>query len=359
MLEVTDIAQSVLTRSHVRYIRAQSWLGESLLAEEIPIVTGTYEVDRSLNVPDRITFMVPRIVDGVSWSPVADDHPLAANGQRLSVQVGVGVGGVIEWIQLGWFLVFHSETDGDQINVDARGLLHWIHEARLISPFQPSGTLVSTIRGLVDAALPVQFDAALVDRAVPAGLNFDDSRLDAINTILDAWPAQATVTEDGFLLVEPVPGTPTVADISLTNGVGGTIIKTSGESTREDAYNAVVARGSTADGQVVQGVAYDGTGPKSYTGPFNPLPVPFYFESPLLTTNAHCVAAANTRLANIKRKTSKAFSIEMVPNPALQVGDTVSLTNDDYTDLLCSIETLSLPFIAGGGSQRLTVRSVT
>lgn len=360
MITLTDVAQSVLTRSYRYHVRVESWLGEELLAEDVPVAVASEEGDRSLNVPERVTLTVPRNDRGMSWSPVEADHPLAANGQRLRVQLGVGVGrGQIEWFSRGWFVILDSDASGDDVSVTAVGLLQLIHEARLVSPYQPTGTLVSTLRGLIEPALTVEVDASLTDRSVPTGINYDEDRLGAVYELLDAWPADASVTAEGYLFVQ-APATSTATPVlALTNGAGGTVIQATGSSTREGGYNAAVARGTASDGGQVQGVAYDlGSGPKRYDGPFNPLPVPYYFSSPLLTTVAQAQAAANTVLARIRRQTALRFDVEMVPHPGLQLGDVVTATTGEHTDLLCTVERLRLPWTAGGGAQTLTLRSV-
>lgn len=359
MISLTDAALSVLGRSFKYFVSVESWLDGELLAESVPVVAAMEETDRSLRVPERVTLTVPRLDRGVSWSPVMADHPLAANGQRLRVQLGVGLDSSrVEWLQRGWFLIQDATVDGDEVQVDAVGLLALVDEARLVSPFQPTGTLVSTLRALVEPALTIMVDDALSDRSVPSDINYDEDRLGAVLELLDAWPADAYVNPAGFLSVMPPDeeGDPVLA---LTDGVGGTVIRASGSSTRDGAYNAVVARGTDPDGAQIQGVAFDNsTGPKRYGGPFNPLPVPSFFSSPLLTTVDEATAAARTILTRIQRTTSTEYTVSMIPHPALQVGDMVSLTTDDLDAVSCIIEALSLPYTPDGSAQSLRVRSV-
>lgn len=359
MITLSDAATSALTRSYKLRLAVESWRGATLLSDDVPVDSAFEETDRGLRVPERVTLAVPRYYRGESWSPIADDHPLAANGQRMRVQLGIDIGnGVTEWFQRGWYVIKSSTAQGDTVNVELVSLLWLIDEARFVSPFQPTGTLISTIQDLLEPALTVVVDGSLSDRAVPtASINWDEDRLGAVMELLDAWPADAYVTEEGYLYVTSADQSTTPV-LTLTNGTGGTIIEATGSSTRDNAFNVVVALGTASDGGQVQGTAFDYTGPKAYNGPFNPLPVPYKFYSPLLTTVAQCQAAARTRLANLKRSVGLEFQVQMVPNPALQVGDVVSITTDDYTDLTCSVEALSLPYTAGGGAQTLTVRSL-
>jgi hypothetical protein len=361
MITLSAVALSVLTGSYKYYIAVESWLGGTLLAPSVPVASGGEESDRSIRVPERVVFTVPREVDGVDWSPLPGS-PLAADGQRLHVKLGIGLSqGRVEWFDRGRVLIQDSETNGDSIDVTAVGLFALIDEARLVSPFQPSGTLVSTLRALLEPALTILVDATLTDRSVPTAVNWDEDRLGAVHELLDAWPALAYVDPGGFVQVVPTTQSTTPV-FTLVDGAGSTVIRASGNSKRDGASNVIVARGTASDGSQVQGVAYITYGPKSYSGPFNPLPVPFFFPSPLLTTVAQCTAAANTIMSRKQRENQKEYRVEMVPHPALQTGDVVALTSTalGLSAVPCSIETISLPYPSQGNlpSQALTVRTL-
>ena len=137
------------------------------------------------------------------------------------------------------------------------------------------------------------------------------------------------------------------------------MVRASGSSTRDGAFNVVVATGNAADGSEVRGQAYVDSGPWAYSGGVaNPLPVPFGYASPLLTTQNQCTAAAQTVLNRKMREAIlRRFTIVCVPDPTLQLGDCVSITNDDVTDLLCTVEDFTLPYKPGEMS--LTVVSTT
>ncbi len=355
MITITDVARSVLEASYEYHARAESWRAGVLLADNVPIADGTEFGDRSLAVPERVSVTVPRYDGTTDWSPVGEDHPLAAEGQRLVIWLGIGVPGNyggIEWVRRGEYVIVESVADGDAVNVELRSLLHLIDEARLVSPFQPTGTLASALRALLQPALTVVFDSGLVDRAVTAGrMNFDEDRLAGVGEILDAWPAEAYVHPNGYLYVQPVV-TPVNPDVDL---FGLTIGAPSGESTRAGAANVIVARGTATDGGQVQGVAYDTTptSPRRYGGPFNPLPVPEYLFSPLLTTVAQCTAAARTRLTRRLRAQTLPYKITLPPRPDLQMGDAFRTTESR----LVQIEALTLPYTPGRAME-LTVAEI-
>ena len=357
MIEVPALVTSVLAGPAFELkVSVSSWRGGELLAAEVPIAAASEEGDRAQRIPERVTFTVPRYDRGTVWAPGADvDHPLASNGQRLNVRLGVGTTtGVTEYFGRGWFLIDDVEADGDTVEVTAVGLLRLVDEARLVAPYQPSGTLGSTLRGLIEPGLTVDLTDAPSDRAVPAGINYDEDRLGAVLELVDAWAAEAVVTEAGYLAVEPAAA-PTVAVASISNtGAGAVITRTTGTSTRDQGFNVVVARGTAADGGQVQGQAYDTVSNRAYGTSWSPYAVPYFFASPLLTTNAQCEAAARTVLARLLRGAGAEFTVEMVPNPTLQLGDPLQLTSEDFAGLV-TIERLTLPYRAAGGDRRQTL----
>lgn len=362
MIEVPQLVTDVLAGPGFQLVvSASSWRGGQLLAADVPIHAATEEVDRAQRIPERVTLTVPRYDGGTVWAPGADvDHPLAANGQQLAVRLGVGTtAGVVEYFGRGWFLIDDVESDGDTVDVTAVGLLKLIDEARLVAPYQPSGTLGSTLRGLIEPGLTVDLTDAPADRSVPTtGINYDEDRLGAVLELVDAWAAEATVTELGTLAVEPaaIPTTP-VATIS-ESGSGAVIMRVIGSSSREQGFNVVVARGTASDGGQVQGQAYDTVSNRAYGTAWSPYPVPYFFASPLLTSNAQCEAAARTVLSRLLRGAGAEWIIEMVPNPTLQVGDPLQLVAEEFEGLV-TIERSMLPYrTSGDRRQVLTVREV-
>jgi hypothetical protein len=353
---MSDAALAVVQRSFAMEMRAEAWLGDELLTADIPIADGGEDRDRSLAVPERVTLTVPRRDRGVTWDPGADPrHPLAAVGQRIRVDYGVHVGGSVEWLNRGWFLTTATSADGDTVSVTAQGLLTLIDEAKLAAPFQPSGGLTSTLRGLVEPALSVSVAGGLTDRDVPEGMQWDSDRLGAVHEVLDAWAADAAVTEDGVLQVAPLDDTGDPV-LSLTDGTGGTVVRWQAASGRDGAYNAVICQGEDPDGNQIQGVVYDidGRSPYRIGGPFSPLVVPYTVSSPLMTTVAQCRLAAATTLARLRRTAARRLEVTMVPHPGLMLGDIVAVTGAGLTAAPCTVEKLGLPYRPG--QQSLAVR---
>lgn len=340
-------------------VRVSSWLGGRLLADSVPIDEGTETCDRSLKVPEYVRLTIPKRTGETLWVPDADDHPLNANGQTLKVSLGVGVAGAMEWFQRGEFLINNLEVTDKTVTVTAVGLLALIQEAVFVAPFQPSGTIASTVRDLLEPAVSVNLDNAPTDRAVPAGINWDSDRIQALYDLLDAWPAVPFMNEQGYLAVYD-DDIPTEPYWTFTDGVGGTVVQAAGQATRDGGFNVVVATGNATDGTEVRGTAYVDTGAWAYPGgTANPLPVPFGYASPLLTTVAQCQAAATTVLRRKMRQSAlRRFTVTAVPHPLLQVGDPVWVESVDFpAGALCTVETMGLPYKPG--PMALTVVTTT
>lgn len=351
MITVSDNARAVIDSGTYTYdVRASAWLGDRLLAEDVPIAAGSEESDRSLRVPERVVLTVPKRDDrGNDWTPTEDDSPLAANGQTLKISLGVGIGvDGFEWFQRGEFLIQQTRESGESLEVTAVGLLYLVQEAGFIGPFQPSGTFASTLRTLVEPAVHVNLDSAPDDRSIPSAINWDTDRISAVYSLLDAWNAVPRMHELGYLEINP-ESTPTTPVVRFSDAAGGTVITAVGSSDREGGFNVVVATGTGGDGTEVRGVAYMNRGPWAYPGgTANPLPVPFGYASPLLTNPFQCQITAALVLARKKREAmSRRFEITAVPDPTIQLGDPVELDTVHVSGLLCTVEKLTLPYRPG------------
>ena len=356
MLDVSDDADDVMSSGGFTATwRIDSFLDGALLASDIPVSQGQETTDVTLNVPESLTLSVPREDAGTIWAPGRDvDHPLAPWGQRLHLFLGVGGGALgVELLERGWFYITDTQVNGDTVSVTASGLLGLIQEASFVSPFAPSGNFSTVLRRLVEPALTVDLTAAPTDRAVPSGIVWQDNRLDAVNELLDAWAAVAFVDETGTLIVT-ASGDTTTSSLKLTDGSGGTTMKWGGDLTRDGAANAVVARGNDSTGADVQAVVFDSArdSPTRYGGPFNPLPVPFLYYSPLLTTVGQCSAAAGTVLARRQKQAARLVVADAVPYLGLQARDGVTVTSDELglDGVLAIVDRLVMPVTPASGA---------
>jgi Domain of unknown function (DUF5047) len=379
MIDCSDECHQVLDgRTFVMRARASVSLAGRTIASDLPIAAGNEEFDGSIRVPERVQIKIPRVLDGVDMIPTSATHPLAPYGQRLHVSIGIGVsGGVTEWLNRGEFLTQEVSLDGDAVAVTAVGLLALVDEARLVQSFQPSGTFVTALRQLVEPAVTIIVDPAVLalDRTVPAGLNEDEDRIGALYSLLDAWPASAQITPGGWLAVKPAGHHETGGFVQLRNFIdsGGAarnyanILEVGGSLSRDGLANVVVARGMdvvTGTGQYMA-AAYDKTpgSPTSLLGPFNPLPVPIYYFSPLLASAQQCQDAAVAMLRRKAGLTAQKIQVNCVPDPRMVGNDLITYVptrsvGDGY-DIPAVVERMTLPYTSDSGPMILTLREET
>lgn len=373
MIDISEAVEGILNGySYQMHYRLQSWLNEEVIAEDIPCVDVLEEQDASLRVPERLTFTVPLEVDGVSWVPIEFSSPLGCYGQRILAQVGISVpNGAVEWINRGVFVVESSETDGDSIQVECLGLTQLLDEAELAAEFQPTtgATYGQTIRQLIEPGIGVNLENAPTDKTIrKSAVAWSDNRLDDVFTILDAWPAQARITSNGYLAVTAVPQDPESTDVvfSFTDGLNGTVVEYTANITRDGAYNCVIAEGQYDDDRgalagmpiIHTAIDTDPASPYNLFGNFSPYLVPFKYASPLLNEHTETLLAANTRLRSLHLKASRTVQIQCVPHPALQLGDAVSVTSRrlNFGNALGRVDAFQFPYSAEGGAMQLTIR---
>ncbi len=308
-----------------------SWLQDLLLSDTIPAIAGSYSVDVTRQVPEHLTFVVPEVVDGVSWIPNSPGDPLARYGQQISLIIEVTSPiSQQDWqVQVATLLIQDWQHDdlAHTVTIDAVGLLQIAADASFITPEAPrtSDTFVSAFtRLLAPTGLGVNFDPSLVDRALPQSFQWDQDRLAALNDIADAWPARIRVDPFGTVQVLPPLGAITSSVMTFTDGKNGTLISAPSDDTRDQVYNIVVCTASATDDPTrapVQGVA------QVVGGPLDPStynPVVRYYSSPLVTTAAQCQAAAQAiLLQSILPAAAKIATI--APDPRPEVDDPVQV----------------------------------
>jgi hypothetical protein len=304
--------------------RVSSWLGSSLLAADVPIMSGRVAASVSQEVPERATLRIPpRTVEmgrTTKWLPGSPGEPLARYGQVLDITIASG--GVDS--RIGRFLIHEwSEQSSGEIEVTALGLLQWPKDDRLLLATGPrdDGTLKSEALRMLPGYMTAGFSNALTDRAVPRTMEWDLDRLSNLYKIADSWPARIRTDSWGqVLFLPPLPAVATPV-LTIRDGEGGTLLEAPVTDSRDAGYNVFVAR-SSADGVDLQGIARISSGPMNPDGPYRP--VPKFFASPLLLTQAQCDQAAVTMRDESARK-SRIRKVTFAPDPRVELDDPVEI----------------------------------
>ena len=287
---------------------------------------------------------------------------------ELTVRRGLMIAGVPELVPLG---VFSTDTaTKPRANANA---VTWagsdrgkkISAARFTDAYSiASGTtLASAGAALLSSRwAPCPFDFSNVLETIQAPIVWD------AGADSDPWDLVRKMFADfgydlhfdglGICRAEPVPDPATIA-ANFDFGVAQTNLITEGntEGSLTETYNGVICTGEGANiDPPVQGVAWD-TDPASptyYLGGFGMRP--YFMSSPILTTAAACLKAAQTTLARVKGSKEQ-LSFCAVVNPALEPLDLVTSTvAGDFQRLI--LDKLNIPLKAAD-SMKATARATS
>jgi hypothetical protein len=324
--------------------------GVSPTGTQIPIEDGSVTIDSTAQVWGTLDLTT----DGTGWSPLPGASDLQPYGAEIYVERGVGVGGSVEWVGLGYYRIQQAEQDA-----------------------APDGPLVISgsdrMQAIVDAmtVVPVSFTAAmsvsevfasLVGGVYPsATINYDwdaDSDLlgttlvvttdaDRYQTLSDLATTRGKVMYwdyQGQLQVKTPPGGDPVWHVDA--GPGGVQVSAGRTLARDGIYNAaVVTADGASDSAPPLAIAYDDdpASPTWYHGTFGQ--VPQFWSSPTVTTVAQAEAAARLLLASsIALPAQCAFSA--IPNPGLEPLDVISIDYLTGSDPPFTVDTVVFPLTA-------------
>jgi len=320
---------------------------------EVGIISGEVSGDVTASVRHQLTMSTP----GHQWN-TGPNGMLTPYGSEVYVERGIDFGDHIEWVGLGYFKILDAAQGGDSdqpVEIEGADRMHGIEEATLAAPRQFSAfsqvgaTFTQLVRDVYPNASPVVFDDEdLILETVGRSTFVEKDVAGFLHDLAASYGKVFFAGHDGIFRVQdpPDPLTPTV---KLHGGRGGVLIDTSFELTRDGVYNAVVAYGEgTDDIPPVRAVARDMNplSPTYWDGTYGH--VPRYYSSPFIKTQAQAESAARKMLRQaIARPLAADFSA--VPNPALEVGDTIAI-KDRATGIerTYTLRELTIPLTADG-----------
>lgn len=302
--------------------------------------SGSVELDFNTATRARVSGVTVYDADLI---PSGDpDDPLAPYGNEVRVWRGLrGSDGAMEWVSLGIFGIDDNaiRDTGDEFSVTFNGLdrSKRIERASFTETYTvASGTVVEdAIDAIIEDALPATTTMfATTDVSLPLLVaEPGDDRWAFCRGLAKAAGCDLYFDGDGVLVMQPFPdGSPvfTVAD-----GEEGVLTRIEKQATREGMANYIVVTGESSEDDPVRAVAYDNveSSPTYYQGKFGI--VPYFWTSKYVTAEADAQTAAENILAT-KRGLVGATSLGLVPNPALEPGDVISVERlrEDGTELI-------------------------
>lgn len=322
-----------LPTSHVMVARATVCTtfqtGTQPVGTVIPIVAGDIAYDANADVRATLDLTT----DGTGMFPETASSLLAPYGNEIFIERGIDYGGgQVEYVSQGYYRIDNPAQDSvpdGVIEISAPDRMQGIIDARLERPLQFAWNLTydTVVSQLVRAVYPT----AVIEWPDGGGTDFllrtvvaEEDRYDFLNQLITAKAKIWYWDHRGVLVIKnpPNPGNPVW---TVAAGAGGVLVGLSRELSRVGVKNTWVVTGEAGDSTPpARGVARDNNvdSPTYWLGRFGP--VPGFFSSPLITTNAQAVAVATTKL---RTSLGLPYNVEFqsIANAALEVWDPVAI----------------------------------
>jgi hypothetical protein len=356
-------ALDILRTSHTVTARCTAYASAGGVAlGDIPISGGAVTFDAKSQVRRSASITV---ADPALW-PAFPTDPLSPVGPELLIEYGVLVPGVALpfWVPLirGPIQKVAGDLSGaEPLTVEVMDRSKSVADNRPVNPFQtnPAATCVQAITELITESV----NATVVDltgstQPCPV-LDIDKDRWgEGVERLSDAIGAETYCDRDGTFVIRPQPQIEDYPVWEVDAGKTGVLITARRELSRQQVYNAVVARGERTDGTPpVWGIKVDDdpSSPTAWGGSFGKRPR--FYTSPLLGEVIQCETTAAALLARVKGYVAN-VEVETVVNPALDPGDVILVTLEDRSTQRHIIDGMPVP-LSPTESQKLTTRTTS
>jgi hypothetical protein len=198
--------------------------------------------------------------------------------------------------------------------------------------FVPSGTnYADAIQDIIEDRLPgTQYNFASTEHTTPKlifGMSMDSDPWQDAQDLATAIGMELFFDAQGVCTLREVPDPGTGQSVwTFSDGANPTIASVTRSLTDQTVYNYITAYGESVDNAVpVSAVSFDDNpnSPTYYLGDYGK--VPTSFTSPEITTVEQAQAAADA-LLNLSIGAAENVELSVVPMPAIEPGDVVTLT---------------------------------
>jgi hypothetical protein len=339
---------------------ASLWRGNELILQEVPLEGWSLSWDADRQIQGQGTFQVAD-TDG-TLAPWVNSDRLGAWGSRLELTWVSGTSGTRIPME-GW-RIRRTDVPSTPIRITGDGVLVALppsllqvradHAALIAVDFDrldgegapQRPTVLAEVRRLVGARCAVTTAPGVEDSRAPRGLTYQESRLDAIDDLLDVIGAAYRVTASGGMEIVPRSGTATA--LVLAPGDDGVLIDLRRSVSDEGLYNAGVSNGEDATGAPLIGRWNLTEGPYAVSGPGGRRPV---FHQSVSKSNSGLVADARAAVESCL-DAEVVFRVECLFDPRVQVHDLVTVRVPmpsgpaDLTGRVVSVDMASMSEVA-------------
>lgn len=328
-------------------------LGGVVVALDVPCEDVQIDWASDRIVPGKLTYTCPS-----GWVP---DSPVAAlnnYGQRSHVLMMFETPNGVDSVDLGWWQhqSWEEDTSG-KVKVEALDLMQLLEQDPMPWPSSPRGgaTVLSEAQRLA-GTLPVVLDPGTPNSPVSPSTQWGHSRSEAIRDLCVARGLNWSVKADGCLHLWKQ----TDAGEPVARYTGRDMLVESPRKSVERRPNRWVVVGSPQQSDDKKpAVKWTGTAIAS-SGPYEPSTYGWVTERKEFNAASSAGAvhqAAHTNMANALMAASKR-SLEIVPDPRLEVGDVIAVYTDADETVVGKIVAYSLPVDKPDGLMRVDVEEL-
>lgn len=293
-------------------------------ASDLRPFSGEVSAALSQRVTRRAVFKL-----GPEWYPAVSSDPLSPEFAVVHIRAGIQYGdGSTEM-----FPIFTGRVDTPVLNPD--GTVDFqcydLAEDVVAYPFeQPrttaSSTTLAEMRDLITEALPqaVFGDDDVTDTPTPQ-LTWDDDRGQALDDLAQSLGGRWYTLGDGSFVVRSFSYVPGPIAATYTDGPRGVVTSATISRTRAGAFNSVVVVSERTDGSDpirVPARVNNQNNPLFFGGKYGRVSQIIKVNTPLSVTQAQMLAQTQLSASSALRAQ---WEVSMVPDMALEPGDTISL----------------------------------
>lgn len=349
MRPVTDSFLNTVRGPHKAVFRARlvyPWVvgvDPSTAGLPLQVISGDVTVDVNSDINGTMDLVLAEPFENVN-----------AYAHEIYLERGVQyANGTTEYVGLGYFRVNSVEDvvirskkfSGSAIRISGEDRMANLRDGRVPSPLQfgSSASVASVLDFLITDVMPgvtTVYDStgwpggSAAATLLGSDHFVDQDRLAFIQELVRAYGKICYFDYAGRFVVKTPPTTTGTPVFNINAGANGVLVRAARTISRDGVYNAVVATGEPVGDQVpVYGIAFDNdpASPTFYGGVFGK--VPKFFSSSFLTTDAQCGSAAQN-LLDATHGFPYSVALGLVPNPALEAWDIISVTySEGYTEV--------------------------
>lgn len=328
-------------------------LGRTVVALDVPCEDVQIDWASDRIVPGKLTYTCPS-----GWVPDSPAAALNNYGQRSHVLMVLETPTGRDSVDLGWWQHQTWEEDASgKVKVEALDLMQLLEQDPMAWPSSPpSGATVLTEAQRLAGALPVVLDPGTPNPLVSPSTQWGHSRSEAIRDLCVARGLNWAVKADGQLHLWKQ----TDAREPVARYTGRDLLVEAPRKSVDRRPNRWVSVGSPQqEDDKKPAVRWTGTALNT-SWPYEPSMYGWVTDRREFNAASSAAAvrqAANTNMLTALSAASKR-SLEIVPDPRLEVGDVIAVHTDADEIIVGKIVAYSLPVDKPGGLMRVDVEEL-